>query len=103
MCQNLRLTRTDLESDTETVVAEVGRKRVNGEDPGVPVMVHVGADDGDQTEQQGRGGGVDDGVQRLDARGEVLHAAEVLHDTNASAALVFVGTTALKRRPEVMY
>lgn len=68
------------------------------------MVVHVGDDDGDQTEQQDHSGGVDDRVQRLDAWREELHAAEVLQDTDAlrSAPLVFIETAALKRRSETL-
>lgn len=44
----------------------------------LPVVVDVTDNDGQQTEKQDDGRGIDDRVQGLDAGREILHAAEVL-------------------------
>lgn len=46
----------------------------------LPVVVDVADDDGEQAEEEYDSGGVDDGVQGLDAGREKLHTAEVLRD-----------------------
>lgn len=44
------------------------------------VMVDVANNDGEQTEEEYNTGCIDDWVQGLDARREILHTAEVLQD-----------------------
>lgn len=44
------------------------------------MVVDVADDDGEQAEEEYDSGGVDDGVQGLDAGREKLHTAEVLRD-----------------------
>lgn len=44
------------------------------------MVVDVADDDGEQAEEEYDSGGVDDGVQGLDAGREKLHTAEVLCD-----------------------
>lgn len=43
-------------------------------------MVDVADDDGEQAEEENGRRGVDDRVQGLDAWGEKVHSAEVLHE-----------------------
>lgn len=43
-------------------------------------MVDVANNDGEQTEEEDNAGGVDDWVQGLDARREILHSVEVLQE-----------------------
>lgn len=51
------------------------------------MMADVADDDGEQTEQEHNAGCIDDRMQRLDARREILHTAEVLRRRRLSHGL----------------